>query len=67
MGAVTCSSMGSTPSSSRSDGGCHNWKIGNRDWNAVLAALSTEIVPVLVLYVIFSRQLIRGLTSGAVK
>ena len=37
------------------------------DWNAVLAALSTAIVPVLILYVIFSRQLIRGLTSGAVK
>jgi raffinose/stachyose/melibiose transport system permease protein len=37
------------------------------DWNAVLAALSTAIIPVLVLYVIFSRQLIRGLTSGAVK
>lgn len=37
------------------------------DWNAVLAALSTAIVPVLVMYVIFSRQLIRGLTSGAVK
>lgn len=37
------------------------------DWNAVLAALSTAILPVLILYVIFSRQLIRGLTSGAVK
>lgn len=37
------------------------------DWNAVLAALSTAIIPVLILYVIFSRQLIRGLTSGAVK
>ena len=37
------------------------------DWNAVLAALSMAIIPVLVLYVIFSRQLIRGLTSGAVK
>jgi raffinose/stachyose/melibiose transport system permease protein len=37
------------------------------DWNAVLAALSTAIIPVLVLYVVFSRQLIRGLTSGAVK
>ena len=37
------------------------------DWNAVLAALSTAIVPVLLLYVVFSRQLIRGLTSGAVK
>ncbi len=37
------------------------------DWNAVLAALSTAIIPVLILYVTFSRQLIRGLTSGAVK
>jgi raffinose/stachyose/melibiose transport system permease protein len=37
------------------------------NWNAVLAALSTAIVPVLIFYVIFSRQLIRGLTSGAVK
>jgi raffinose/stachyose/melibiose transport system permease protein len=37
------------------------------DWNAVLAALTCAIVPVLLFYVIFSRQLIRGLTSGAVK
>lgn len=37
------------------------------NWNAVLAALSLAILPVLVLYVIFSRQLIRGITSGAVK
>lgn len=37
------------------------------NWNAVLSALSLAIVPILVLYVIFSRQLIRGITSGAVK
>jgi len=37
------------------------------DWNAVLSALSMAIIPVMVLYVIFSRQLIRGITSGAVK
>jgi len=37
------------------------------NWNAVLAALSLAILPVLVLYVVFSRQLIRGITSGAVK
>jgi raffinose/stachyose/melibiose transport system permease protein len=37
------------------------------NWNAVLAALSLAILPVLVLYIIFSRQLIRGITSGAVK
>lgn len=37
------------------------------DWNAVLSALSMAILPVMGLYVIFSRQLIRGITSGAVK
>lgn len=37
------------------------------NWNAVLAALSLAILPVLVLYLFFSRQLIRGITSGAVK
>ncbi|RJE89230.1 carbohydrate ABC transporter permease [Paracoccus onubensis] len=37
------------------------------NWNAVLAALSLAIVPVMVLYLIFSRQLIRGITAGAVK
>jgi len=37
------------------------------DWNAVLASLTLAMVPALILYLIFSRQLIRGLTSGAVK
>lgn len=37
------------------------------DWNAVLASLSLAIIPVMALYLIFSRQLIRGLTAGAVK
>jgi raffinose/stachyose/melibiose transport system permease protein len=37
------------------------------DWNAVLASLSLALVPMVVLYIIFSRQLIRGLTAGAVK
>jgi raffinose/stachyose/melibiose transport system permease protein len=37
------------------------------NWNAVLAALTLSITPVLVLYVLFSRQLIRGITAGAVK
>lgn len=37
------------------------------DWNAVLASLSLAIIPVMILYLIFSRQLIRGLTAGAVK
>lgn len=37
------------------------------DWNGVLSALALAILPVLVLYLVFSRQLIRGITSGAVK
>ena len=37
------------------------------DWNAVLSSLTLAMLPVLILYIIFSRQLIRGLTTGAVK
>jgi raffinose/stachyose/melibiose transport system permease protein len=37
------------------------------DWNSVLSALSLAILPVVAIYVIFSRQLISGLTAGAVK
>ena len=37
------------------------------DWNAVLASLTLAIIPILILYAFFSRQLISGLTSGAVK
>jgi raffinose/stachyose/melibiose transport system permease protein len=37
------------------------------NWNAMLAALSLAIVPVLILYVLFSRQFLRGLTEGAIK
>jgi raffinose/stachyose/melibiose transport system permease protein len=37
------------------------------DWNAVLASLTLALVPMVILYILFSRQLIRGLTAGAVK
>jgi len=37
------------------------------DWTALLAALTLAMIPVLLLYIVFSRQLIRGLTSGALK
>jgi raffinose/stachyose/melibiose transport system permease protein len=37
------------------------------DWNAVLASLTLAIAPILVLYLLFSRYLVRGLTAGAVK
>jgi raffinose/stachyose/melibiose transport system permease protein len=37
------------------------------DWNAVLSSLTMAMLPILILYVIFSRQLIRGLTAGSIK
>jgi raffinose/stachyose/melibiose transport system permease protein len=37
------------------------------DYSAMIAALSLGMLPVLALYAIFSRQLIRGLSAGAVK
>ncbi|MFK7892851.1 MAG: carbohydrate ABC transporter permease [Granulosicoccus sp.] len=36
-------------------------------WGSVLAALSVAVLPVLFMYILFSRQLIRGITAGAVK
>lgn len=37
------------------------------DWNAVLAALTLAMIPIVVLYVLFSRQFLGGLTEGAIK
>jgi raffinose/stachyose/melibiose transport system permease protein len=37
------------------------------DWTALLAALTLAMIPVLLLYAVFSRQFIRGLTRGALK
>jgi raffinose/stachyose/melibiose transport system permease protein len=37
------------------------------DWNAVLAALTLAILPMLAIYLVLSRQLVRGLTQGALK
>ena len=37
------------------------------DWNAVLASLTLAMIPILVLYIIFSRQMMRSITAGAVK
>lgn len=37
------------------------------DWNSVLSSLTLAILPVLVLYILFSRQLIGGLTQGSIK
>ncbi len=38
-----------------------------RDWQAILAALTLAMVPILIIYIIFSRWLLRGLTAGAFK
>ncbi len=37
------------------------------DWNAILASLTLAMLPIFILYLLFSRQLISGLTAGAVK
>ena len=37
------------------------------DWSKVLAVLTLSAIPVIVLYLIMSKQFIRGLTAGAVK
>lgn len=37
------------------------------DWNAVLASLTMAMVPILILYLVFSKQMVRSITAGAVK
>jgi len=37
------------------------------DWNAVLSSLTLAMVPILILYILFSRQMIRSITAGAIK
>jgi len=37
------------------------------DWNAVLSSLTLAMVPILILYMLFSQQMIRSITAGAVK
>jgi raffinose/stachyose/melibiose transport system permease protein len=37
------------------------------DWNKVLAVLTSASVPIILLYLLLSKQFIKGLTAGAVK
>lgn len=37
------------------------------DWNAVLSSLTLAIIPILIIYLVFSRQMIRSITAGAIK
>jgi raffinose/stachyose/melibiose transport system permease protein len=37
------------------------------DWQAILAALTLAAIPILLLYIIFSKQMLSGITQGAIK
>ncbi len=37
------------------------------DWNAVLSSLSMAMIPIILIYLVFSRQMIKSITSGALK
>ena len=37
------------------------------DWPGLFAALSITVIPVMIVYIIFQRQIQSGLTSGALK
>lgn len=37
------------------------------DWNALLAALTMAMVPIVILYIIFSKSIMSGVVDGAIK
>ena len=37
------------------------------DWNAVLSSLTLAMIPILIFYILFSQQMIRSITAGALK
>ena len=39
----------------------------NNNWNAIFSSLAMALIPIVIFYLIFSKQLIRSITSGAVK
>lgn len=39
----------------------------NRDWQYVFAALTLAVLPMLILFIILQKQIVAGMTSGAVK
>lgn len=38
-----------------------------KNWNKVFAAITIAIIPIIILYFLFSEQIVKGLTGGAVK
>ncbi|GBF06720.1 binding-protein-dependent transport system inner membrane protein [Deinococcus aerius] len=41
--------------------------IANTDWGALMCGVALTVLPLLIVFVFFSRQLIEGLTSGSLK
>ena len=39
----------------------------NRDWQYVFGALTLAVLPMLILFIILQKQIVAGMTSGAVK
>jgi len=37
------------------------------EWGTILAGVCVAVIPLMVLYLVFQRHIIRGLTAGAVK
>lgn len=37
------------------------------DWTVLLAGLSISVIPMVILFIIFQKQFVRGMTSGSVK
>jgi raffinose/stachyose/melibiose transport system permease protein len=39
----------------------------NTDWGALFAGLTLSALPIIIIYIVLSRQFIAGMTSGALK
>ena len=37
------------------------------NWGAILAGVTISVIPLMILYLVFQRHIVRGLTAGAVK
>ena len=41
--------------------------LGNTEWGALMVGVLLSLLPVLIVFLFFSRQMIAGLTAGSVK
>ena len=42
-------------------------KYGNNDWTALLCVLILAMLPVIILYLIFQKYIVKGIMEGAVR